>query len=304
MKTIDYGDRGPAVEDVQNRLEQLGYDLGAESGSGVYGETTLIAVRAFRRDHQLVDASSIDAIAWSALVDATFTLGDRMLYLRLPYLHGNDVRMLQTALNVLGFFYHDVDGIFGGETETAVREFQLNIGLPADGIAGNTTFLAIERLGHVWKGKTVSSYEEEQTGFARVVAVLESTPLCVYGTNELSRQVALRIGNLATATTSSSKIESAETLSREPSTDMGLVQIAEWADEVASGTPQVLYTEDPAFMNQVVTVVQKAREGDGHFAVVLPEHIPLDAAADDVTGHSIEQHMAVRILDALCIAYI
>lgn len=304
MDTIDIHAKGPAVEDVQSRLAALGYDVADERKTGVYGEATVQAVRAFRRDRQLADATSIDAIAWSALVDATFTLGDRLLYLRSPYLHGNDVRILQTALNILGFFYHDVDGIFGGETETAVREFQLNIGLPADGIAGNTTFQALERLEHVWKGKALSSYQEEEMGFARVIAVLESTPLCVYGTDERARGIARRIGNLSRATTAASRIESADMLSGIPSSDMGFVHLATDARDIDVGVPLVTFSEEPPFLKKMVAAVHMARMDAKRIAILLPcAAFPVQEEEPDLQKRD-EQHLAVRILDAICIAYI
>jgi peptidoglycan hydrolase-like protein with peptidoglycan-binding domain len=305
VEIIELHSSGPAVEDVQHRLEQLGYDLGSDAGMGVFGDSTAYAVRAFRRDYQLPDDVSVDAIAWSALVDATFSLGDRMLYLRMPYQHGNDVRVIQTVLNILGFFYREVDGIFGGETETAVREFQVNTGLPSDGIVGNSTFEAIRHLEHVWKGKSTSTYGEESMGFARVAAVLEATPLCIYGTDAFSRRVALRISNLASATTTASRVFSAETLSAPPTPDMALVNITQESDMPITGVPCVLFSEDPSFLQQVVAAVQESRHKENRLIIVLsPSIITSDLINPSESGKSLEQHLAVRILDALCIGYI
>ncbi len=305
MEIIELHSSGPAVKDVQQRLEQLGYSLGLDANEGTFGDATVCAVQAFRRDYQLPDGSFIDAIAWSALVDATFSLGDRMLYLRMPYQHGNDVRILQTVLNILGFFYREVDGIFGGETETAVREFQINTGLPADGIAGNSTFEAIHHLEHVWKGKPVSTYGEESMSFARVAAVLEATPLCIYGTDAFSRRVALRISNLASATTTASRVFSAETLSAPPTPDMALIHILREPDAPTAGIPRVVFSEDPSFLQHVVAAVQESRHNYNRLIIALPPSIiTSDLTNQSESGKPLEQHLAVRILDALCIAYI
>jgi peptidoglycan hydrolase-like protein with peptidoglycan-binding domain len=305
VENIERTSSGSAVEDVQWRLEQLGYDLGTEAGTGVFGAATAHAVRMFRRDHQLADGDVIDAIAWSALVDATFSLGDRMLFLRMPYQHGNDVRTLQAALNVLGFFYQEVDGIFGGETETAIREFQLNLGLPADGIVGDSTIDAIRRLKHVWKDKPLSAYAEETTGFARVAAVLEATPLCVYGTDRFSRRVALRIANLAAATTSDSRVSSAETLSAPPEPGMALVNITCDHGEVRPGVPRVVFSEDSLFLQHMATAVHESHRHSERLTIELPAAIAsADVERTPESAKSLEQHLAVRILDALCIAYI
>ena len=55
----------------------------------------------------------------------------------------DDVRKLQEALNKLGYSL-DVDGIFGGGCETAVKDFQQKNGLDADGIVGGGTWRALE----------------------------------------------------------------------------------------------------------------------------------------------------------------
>ena len=88
---------------------------------------------------QLECGDEVDEKTWTALVDASFCLGDRTLYLRMPHFHGHDVQQLQKALSALGFACGDIDGIFGAFTELALRKFQTNLGLPTDGIAGAYT---------------------------------------------------------------------------------------------------------------------------------------------------------------------
>jgi N-acetylmuramoyl-L-alanine amidase len=83
---------------------------------------------------------------WQELVEAGHVLGDRVLYLRYPMVRGDDVRTLQSRLNVFGFDAGREDGIFGPRTDGALREFQRNVGLPDDGIAGYTTVQAFARL--------------------------------------------------------------------------------------------------------------------------------------------------------------
>ena len=123
LEPIAQGDRGAAVEDVQKRLLVLGFDLGPTGVDGVFLGATLSAVRSFQHANGLSEDGTVGDETWAALVDATFRLGDRLLYLRYPYLHGADVRALQSALNVLGFACGSPDGIFGAFTERAVRTF-------------------------------------------------------------------------------------------------------------------------------------------------------------------------------------
>lgn len=52
---------------------------------------------------------------------------------------GDDVKTLQETLNAMGYDCGTADGIFGVKTEIAVRSFQQENGLAADGIAGKNT---------------------------------------------------------------------------------------------------------------------------------------------------------------------
>lgn len=48
---------------------------------------------------------------------------------------GEEVRSLQSMLLETGWLFEEPDGVFGRNTEKAVRDFERNAGLPADGIA-------------------------------------------------------------------------------------------------------------------------------------------------------------------------
>jgi peptidoglycan hydrolase-like protein with peptidoglycan-binding domain len=54
-------------------------------------------------------------------------------------MQGEDIRRIQRRLLRLGFGPLDVDGIFGPDTDAAVRRFQAARGLDVDGIVGPRT---------------------------------------------------------------------------------------------------------------------------------------------------------------------
>ena len=54
------------------------------------------------------------------------------------------VRDLQDALNTLGHDPGPIDGVFGTETEAAVRAFQQSKGITVDGIVGRVTWINID----------------------------------------------------------------------------------------------------------------------------------------------------------------
>ncbi|WP_346674286.1 peptidoglycan-binding domain-containing protein [Enorma phocaeensis] len=208
MEAITIGMQGPAVEDVQTRLVNLGHDIArAELDERSFGESTAAAVRAFRAEQGIAVMDDVDMECWSKLVDASYKLGDRTLYLRIPNFHGADVCVLQHALNALGFSCGEADGYFGPHTEAGLQQFQENVGLFADGMAFQDTFNYINRLHHIWKGKPSVSESDVHIGFARAASVLERNRIAVIGVDPIARNVASRMWNIATATTNSSGMQ-------------------------------------------------------------------------------------------------
>ena len=132
--------------DVQQRLRDLGLSVALDP-PGHYGDGTRAAVEAFQYRRGLrVDGVCGDQ-TWSALVEAGRRLGDRFLYRRTPMLRGDDVAELQQRLSALGFDTGRVDGIFGDLTAAGLGEFQRNVCLPVDGIAGASTVAELLRFG-------------------------------------------------------------------------------------------------------------------------------------------------------------
>lgn len=295
METICINDRGPAVEDVQHRLVLVGC-LRKGDDDGVFGPVTAAAIRQFCQQVGLPETDEVDSKVWAALVDASFSMGDRTLYLRMPHFHGKDVAELQNVLNALGFGCGPVDGIFGAYTETALRNFQINMGLPADGIAGAYTFACINRLHHSWEDKDHVP-QVEQLGFARAADVLENNALCLFGTAEFTRSVAARMSNLAIATNPASKIVSADQLSVTPDQGMMMVHVV-LPDQETSNMPRVAFEPEHSLALRLRSARQSFKPGQRKVvAIELPGEVWESAGM----GRS-AQHFAITLLDALCAA--
>lgn len=60
-------------------------------------------------------------------------------------MRGDNVQMLQKLLSENGFYVGEIDGIFGKITLKALKDFQSNNGLRADGVADKETLLYLGR---------------------------------------------------------------------------------------------------------------------------------------------------------------
>ena len=162
MRIIRSGDVGDDVRDVQTRLVGLGHRIDLAEADGHFGRTTDHAVRAFQSSRGLLVDGKVGPDTWGRLVEAGWRLGDRTLYLKSPNLRGDDVLDLQHRLNELGFEVGKEDGIFGRRTQTAVVDFQRNVGEGADGIVGLGTVRALERVKPTVPGPSRSQVREAE----------------------------------------------------------------------------------------------------------------------------------------------
>ncbi len=133
------------MTDLQLRLIRLGLTTG-DDATASFGMGTRRAVAGFQRQRGLRSDGVCDKGTWAAVVEAGYSLGDRVLYRRIPMMHGDDVADLQRRLSSLGFDPGGVDGIFGERTADALKEFQRNVGLLRDGISGPRTINELKRL--------------------------------------------------------------------------------------------------------------------------------------------------------------
>jgi N-acetylmuramoyl-L-alanine amidase len=141
---LSLGAEGRGVRDLTARLRSLGFDTGGETHQ--FRDGTAAAVKEFQASRGLEPDGVCDHHTWSALVEAGFHLGDRLLYLTSPMMRGDDVAQLQLQLGALGFDAGRVDGIFGPATQRALSDFQQNVGLVTDEVCGPDTVDALGRL--------------------------------------------------------------------------------------------------------------------------------------------------------------
>jgi len=165
VRTLVLGDRGKEVSDVQRRLFALGYEIGGEGLDGFLGPKTQHAVRAFQAQRGLLGDGVLGPNTWRELVEAGYELGDRLLYLRAPHYRGDDVLQLQERLNLLGFNAGPERGIFDESVDAAVKEFQRNSGIPADGIVGESTLTVLRSVRKAEQGSMSGKIPDRHGGY-------------------------------------------------------------------------------------------------------------------------------------------
>jgi N-acetylmuramoyl-L-alanine amidase len=173
------GDSGAVVIEIQSRLSRLGY-LQANGASTEFDEATDRAVRAFQQDRQMSVDGIVGPLTYRQLEEARWQLGDRVLWYSAAHPHvGDDVQELQRRLADLGFAIGRVDGIFGPNTDAAIREFQRNVGMNADGTCGVNTVVALQRLARAVRGGAPERLWDEhvhatnRTGIADKIIVID-----------------------------------------------------------------------------------------------------------------------------------
>ena len=145
------GNRGDMIAELQDRLAAAGYLTGASDG--IYGSGTAAAVEQFQKDHRLPVSGAVDEQTLSLLgggetgeakkenkkeikkeqknkKDMHYTKGDR----------GSEIKTLQNKLRRAGYLDGEADGIYGNDTESAVRALQEEHGLSVTGNVDDATW--------------------------------------------------------------------------------------------------------------------------------------------------------------------
>lgn len=135
--------RGQDVKAVQLALKDLGVPVQVD---GYFGADTNAAVKWFQRKHGLqadgVVGKQTRALIERRAVFARTSDESRVIRLKKPHMQGPDVESVQQALRHAGVTVR-VDGTFGAQTQAAVKRFQRQQGLRADGVVGPATRQAL-----------------------------------------------------------------------------------------------------------------------------------------------------------------
>jgi N-acetylmuramoyl-L-alanine amidase len=163
MQLLRSGDRGPAVAAVRASLLALDLLAPAPAGSeNHFDDAVHDAVRRFQQEKGLIVDGLVGVMTWRRLEEAGYRFGQRTLIYSLSApMAGDDVAELQTRLLELGFNAGRHDGVFGQQTDAALRDFQGQYGLGVDGICGPATRGALAPLTKVTGGSLHRIREEE-----------------------------------------------------------------------------------------------------------------------------------------------
>ncbi len=161
---IKLGSRGSSVSELQAALKLLGFY--SETVDGIFSQSTAAAVSKFQEAAGLAPDGIVGQDTWNRLfpvasgaienpiANAPATPENSQINpqpqpTNFPVLRrrmrGPAVRELQERLRAKGFLRARADGVFGRETEAAVKAAQRQYQLPADGIVGRATWEALLR---------------------------------------------------------------------------------------------------------------------------------------------------------------
>lgn len=130
---LSYGEKSDVVLACQTRLKELGYLT--TTPDGAYGADTAAAVKQFQARNDLVVDGYLGPSTRVALNSAEAQANGLMLGEQ-----GETVTRIQQLLNKYGYLSSsNVTGYYGEVTEKAVKSFQSNNGLTADGSVGRQT---------------------------------------------------------------------------------------------------------------------------------------------------------------------
>ena len=153
LQNLKFGDTNEALKKLEEKLVQLGY-MDETIANGIYGPETSKAIQNFQKDYgEVVDGvlhkSTFDKIIKavgkaSISFDEEFRKGSK----------GDGVKAMQEKLVELGYLTDEfgADGIFGKNTEAALKEYQKAMGIEPTGIFDESTYTKMFKKESAWTG--------------------------------------------------------------------------------------------------------------------------------------------------------
>lgn len=184
--TLSQGSEGASVKVMQTYLNRIAANfpqIPQGEPDGIYGPKTAAAVRAFQRINNLPQNGVIDAATWNRInyiylaVTKLAELGSEGQRIGIGAeppkavvsqgSKGANVVQVQFLLKAIGAFYNTVpqvieDGTYGPATASAVRAFQRQFGLNADGVVGPATW---RKLYSVYQSLNIKQPEDGTPGY-------------------------------------------------------------------------------------------------------------------------------------------
>lgn len=141
-RTLREGSSGEDVLTLESRLATLGFFDGVPDQK--YDDQTAYAVRLFQEENGLsadgVAGEKTQELLLGVIGTSAATAGTTSAYRSLDLNDtGSDVLAVQRKLQELGYYDGELTGTYGNLTKEAVRQYQKQNGLGADGIAGEKT---------------------------------------------------------------------------------------------------------------------------------------------------------------------
>lgn len=173
--SLQKGAQGKEVKAMQRLLMEAGYSLDNFGADGIFGPETQAALNDFKKEAGLAVDGIYDEATRYSLIEA-LELKETNGYMERLNANlekgskGEDVKKLQRRLIEMGFDLdkYGADGVFGPETQKALKEFEKQYGLTIDGIYDEEDHKKIEELMY-------SSIEKTDAAANKVNKTLDKT---------------------------------------------------------------------------------------------------------------------------------